>query len=173
MQYDLHERVVKFIGAGQWIAPSADLIGSVTLNENASVWFNAVLRGDQDTIDIGVGSNIQDGSVLHTDPGYELVVGDYVTVGHKVMLHGCKIGHEVLIGVGSIVLNGAKIGAQSLVGAGSLITEGKELPAGSLIMGAPAKVVRELTAEEKQMLKTSAEHYINNAKHFASGLRPA
>lgn len=172
MQYNLRERTVEFVGTGQWVAPSADLIGSVTLSENASVWFNSVLRGDQDTIRIGAGSNIQDGSVLHTDPGIPLVVGDFVTVGHKVMLHGCEIGDQSLIGIGSIILNGAKIGAQSLVGAGSLITEGKEFPPGSLIVGAPAKVVRELTVDERKTLKMAAEHYVDNARRFTTELHP-
>jgi carbonic anhydrase/acetyltransferase-like protein (isoleucine patch superfamily) len=154
-----------------WVADSAQVMGAVTLGANASVWFGSVVRGDTETIDIGEGSNIQDGSVLHADHGKPLVVGKNVTVGHMVMLHGCRIGDESLIGIGAVVLNGAKIGKNCLVGAGSLVTEGKEFPDGSMIMGSPAKVVRELTPEQIEGLRQSAKHYIDNAHSFQSTLK--
>jgi carbonic anhydrase/acetyltransferase-like protein (isoleucine patch superfamily) len=145
-------------------------MGDVELAQDVSIWFGTVLRGDTETIYIGKGSNIQDGSVLHADVGKPLHVGENVTVGHKVMLHGCTIGDGSLIGIGAIVLNGARIGKGCLVGAGSLVTEGKEFPDGSMIMGSPAKVVRELSAEQKQGLLNSAKHYIENARRFKAGL---
>ena len=149
-----------------FVADSASIIGSVRLKDKASIWFNCVLRGDNDWLVVGERSNIQDGSVLHTDPGIKLVVGDGVTVGHKVMLHGCEIGNDSLIGIGSTVLNGAKIGRNSLVGAHALITENKVFPGGSLILGAPASVVRELTDEEIALIRRSADVYVDNAERF-------
>lgn len=154
-----------------WVAESAQVIGQVQLAEDASIWFGAVLRGDTDSITVGVGSNIQDGSVLHADAGQPLHIGSHVTVGHQVMLHGCTIGDESLIGIGAIVLNGAKIGRNCLVGAGSLVTEGKEFPDGSMILGSPARVVRQLTPEQILGLRRSAQHYIDNARRFQAGLR--
>jgi carbonic anhydrase/acetyltransferase-like protein (isoleucine patch superfamily) len=145
-------------------------MGNVELGENASVWFGSVVRGDTEVIHIGSGSNIQDGSVLHADVGKPLHVGDNVTVGHKVMLHGCTIGDGSLIGIGAIVLNGAKIGRGCIVGAGALVTEGKEFPDGSMVIGSPAKAVRELTPEQQQGLIASAQHYIENAARFRAGL---
>ena len=159
------------LAEGAWVADSAQVMGAVTLGVNASVWFGTVIRGDTETIHIGEGSNIQDGSVLHADVGKPLTVGKHVTVGHQVMLHGCTIGDESLIGIGAVVLNGAKIGKNCLVGAGSLVTEGKEFPDGAMIMGSPAKVVRELTPEQIQGLRMSAKHYIENAHRFQSGLK--
>ncbi|MEZ5558324.1 MAG: gamma carbonic anhydrase family protein [Pseudomonadales bacterium] len=153
-----------------WVADSAMVMGSVLLRKRASVWFNAVLRGDNDLITIGEGSNIQDGSVLHTDPGCPLVIGRNVTVGHKVMLHGCEIGDNSLIGINAVVLNRAKIGRNCLIGANALITEGKEIPDNSMVLGAPGKVVRELSAQEIEGLRRSAEHYWENACRFARGL---
>jgi carbonic anhydrase/acetyltransferase-like protein (isoleucine patch superfamily) len=158
------------IADSAWVADSAQVMGDVELAQDVSIWFGTVLRGDTETIYIGKGSNIQDGSVLHADVGKPLHVGESVTVGHKVMLHGCTIGDGSLIGIGAIVLNGARIGKGCLVGAGSLVTEGKEFPDGSMIMGSPAKVVRELTAEQKQALLHSAQHYIENAQRFKSGM---
>ena len=158
------------IPASAWVADSAQVMGKVTLGEDASVWFGVVIRGDTDPITIGAGTNIQDGSVLHADYGKPLVIGDNVTVGHKVMLHGCTIGDGSLIGIGAVVLNGAKIGRGSIVGAGSLVTEGKEFPDGSLIMGSPAKVVRSLTPEQQQGLAQSAQHYQMNARRFRDKL---
>ena len=155
-----------------FVADTARVIGRVTLAEDSSVWFGAVLRGDTDPITVGRGSNIQDGSVLHADIGVPLTIGAYVTVGHQVMLHGCTIGDESLIGIGAIVLNGARIGRHCLVGAGALVTEGKVFPDGSLILGSPAKVVRPLTPQEIEGLRQSAQHYIENARRFRHGLRP-
>jgi len=154
-----------------WVAPSAQVIGKVVLAEDASVWFGAILRGDTETLTVGPGSNVQDGSVLHADPGYPLMLGADVTVGHQVMLHGCTVGDGSLIGIQSVVLNGAKIGKHCLVGAGSLVTEGKEFPDGSLIMGSPAKVVRQLTPEQIEGLKRSAQHYVANARRYKNGLK--
>jgi carbonic anhydrase/acetyltransferase-like protein (isoleucine patch superfamily) len=153
-----------------WVADSAEVIGCVTLGADVSVWFQAVLRGDSDTLTIGAGSNIQDGSVLHADHGFPLVIGERVTVGHQVMLHGCTIGDESLIGIGAVVLNGARIGRHCIVGAGALVTEGKDFPDGSLIVGSPAKVVRELTPEQIAGLKASARHYVANGQRYARGL---
>jgi len=159
------------LGQGAWVADSAQVMGAVELGDKASVWFGSVIRGDTETIRIGEGTNIQDGSVLHADVGKPLTIGKHVTVGHQVMLHGCSIGDESLIGIGAVVLNGAKIGKNCLVGAGSLVTEGKEFPDGSMIMGSPAKVVRELTPEQIESLRRSALHYIDNAHRFQSGLK--
>ena len=159
------------IDPSAWVADSAHVMGAITLEANTSVWFGAVLRGDTETIHIGEGSNVQDLAVIHADNGLPVVVGKNVTVGHQVMLHGCTIGDESLIGIAAVVLNGAKIGKNCLVGAGSLVTEGKEFPDGSMIMGSPAKVVRELTAEQIQGLRNSAKHYIENAHRFQSGLK--
>jgi carbonic anhydrase/acetyltransferase-like protein (isoleucine patch superfamily) len=159
------------IAATAWVADSAQVMGNVLLADHASVWFGVVIRGDTETITIGRGSNIQDLSVLHADVGKPLTVGDNVTVGHKVMLHGCTIGDGSLIGIGAIVLNGAKIGKNCLVGAGSLVTENKEFPDGSMIMGSPAKVVRELKPEQIQGLAMSAQHYVDNAAHFRAQLK--
>ncbi len=153
-----------------WVADSAQVMGNVELGEDTSVWFGVVIRGDTECIRIGRGSNIQDASVLHADIGKPLTVGDHVTVGHKVMLHGCTIGDGSLIGIGAVVLNGAKIGKGCIVGAGALVTEGKEFPDGSMIIGSPAKSVRELTAEEQASLKMGALHYIENARRFKTSL---
>ncbi|MBD8050705.1 gamma carbonic anhydrase family protein [Limnohabitans radicicola] len=154
-----------------WVADNAQVMGAVKIEANASVWFGVTVRGDTETITIGEGSNIQDGSVMHADHGKPIVVGKYVTVGHMVMLHGCSIGDESLIGIGAVVLNGAKIGKNCLVGAGSLVTEGKEFPDGSMIMGSPAKVVRELSPEQIEGLRQSAKHYVENAHRFKAGLK--
>jgi carbonic anhydrase/acetyltransferase-like protein (isoleucine patch superfamily) len=154
------------------VAPTASVIGSVVLEAGASVWFGAVLRGDCDLITVGAGSNVQDASVLHTDPGMPLTIGRGVTVGHKVMLHGCTIGDGSLVGIGAIVLNGARIGRECLIGAGALVTENSEFPDGSLILGAPARVKRELSAEERTLLAAGAEHYRGNARRFEEHLRP-
>jgi len=158
-------------GAGAWVADSAEVIGAVELGDNASVWFGAVIRGDTETIRIGRNSNVQDLSVLHADIGCPLTIGDNVTVGHQVMLHGCTIGDGSLIGIAAVVLNGAKIGRNSIVGAGSVVTEGKEFPDNSLILGAPAKVVRELDAAAFERLALSAAHYVDNGQRYARGLR--
>ncbi len=167
--YELDKSVPR-VADSAWVADSAQVMGAVELADDVSVWFGSVVRGDTETIYIGKGSNIQDCSVLHADVGKPLRVGENVTVGHKVMLHGCTIGDGSLIGIGAIVLNGARIGKACLVGAGSLVTEGKEFPDGSLIMGTPAKVVRALTPEQRQGLLDSARHYIENAQRFKAGL---
>jgi carbonic anhydrase/acetyltransferase-like protein (isoleucine patch superfamily) len=154
-----------------WVADSAEVIGRVVLEDEVSIWFKAVLRGDNETMRIGRGTNIQDGSVLHSDHGSPLTVGEGVTVGHQVMLHGCTIGDHSLIGIGAVVLNGARIGKSCLVGAGALVTEGKEFPDGSMIIGSPAKAVKELTPAQIEGLKLSARHYIENAGRYRAGLK--
>ena len=154
-----------------WIAPDANVIGQVILGEDVGIWFGCVLRGDTEHMTVGEGSNIQDLSVLHADVGQPLSIGRHVTVGHKVMLHGCTIGDESLIGIGAVVLNGARIGKNCLVGAGALVTEGKEFPDGSLIVGSPARVARQLTPEQIEGLRQSAQHYIDNARRFRAGLK--
>ena len=153
-----------------WVADSAQVMGDVELGDEASIWFGVVVRGDTDSIRVGAGTNIQDMSVLHADVGMPLSIGAGVTVGHKVMLHGCTIGDDSLIGIGAVVLNGAKIGKGCLVGAGSLVTEGMEFPDGSMILGSPARVIRQLTPEQQEGLRQSARHYIENAKRFRTGL---
>ncbi|MES0874135.1 gamma carbonic anhydrase family protein [Sinimarinibacterium thermocellulolyticum] len=171
MLYTLDGRAPQ-IADDAWVAPDASVIGTVTLGARASVWFGCVLRGDTDLITIGDDSNIQDGSVLHTDAGIRLNVGRGCTIGHKVMLHGCEIGDNSLIGIGSIVLNRARIGANCIVGAGALVTENKQFGDGVLIMGAPAKVVRELQPPEIQMLRLMAQHYVANAARYREKLKP-
>ncbi|PTS90350.1 MULTISPECIES: gamma carbonic anhydrase family protein [unclassified Caulobacter] len=155
-------------GQGEyWIAPTASVMGNVVLKKNASIWWGTVIRGDNDPIVIGENSNVQDGSVLHTDHGAPLTIGSNVTIGHMVMLHGCTIGDGSLIGIGAIVLNGAKIGRNCLIGAGALITEGKEIPDNSMVVGAPGKVVREIGEQHALILQASALHYVENWKRYA------
>jgi carbonic anhydrase/acetyltransferase-like protein (isoleucine patch superfamily) len=168
--YQLDEFVPQ-LADGAWVADSAQVIGNVVLAEDANVWFGAVLRGDNEALRIGRGSNVQDGTVMHTDMGYPLTIGDKVTIGHQVMLHGCTVGDGSLIGIHAVVLNGAKIGRHCLVGAGSLVPEGKEFPDGSLIVGTPARVVRQLTPEQIEGLERNAEHYVENARRYKAGLR--
>ncbi|PUE46105.1 gamma carbonic anhydrase family protein [Limnohabitans sp. 2KL-1] len=167
-QLDNH---IPAVADSAWVADTAQVIGAVHIAADASVWFGATLRGDNEPIQIGEGSNIQDGSVLHSDHGKPLLIGKHVTVGHMVILHGCTIGDESLIGMGAVVLNGAKIGKNCLVGAGALVTEGKEFPDGSMIVGSPAKVVRELTPEQIEGLRQSARSYMQNARRFKTGLK--
>jgi carbonic anhydrase/acetyltransferase-like protein (isoleucine patch superfamily) len=159
------------LGAGAWVADSAQVIGTVELGENASVWFGVVIRGDTEQIRIGRNTNVQDGSVLHADAGVPLTLGDNVSVGHQVMLHGCTIGDGSLIGIQAVVLNNAKIGRNCIVGAGSVVTEGKEFPDNSLILGVPAKVVRTLDDAGLEMLARIAEHYVGNSQRYARGLK--
>lgn len=169
MIYSIGER--KLVTRGSyWVAENATLIGSVVLEHNTSVWFNAVVRGDNDVITIGEGSNVQDGSVLHTDDGVKLTLGRNVTIGHQVMLHGCTIGDDSLIGIKATVLNHARIGRQCLIGAHSLVTEGKEIPDRSLVMGAPAKVIRPLTDEEVARVLRNATHYVEKIAHYRQHL---
>ena len=170
MIYSLDKRKLETRG-DFWIADNASIIGSVILEHNATIWFGAVLRGDNDLITIGEGSNVQDGSVLHTDEGVKLTLGKGVTVGHQVMLHGCHIGDETLIGIKSTVLNHVRIGRQCLIGAHSLITEGKEIPDRSLVMGAPAKIIRQLTDEEVIRVRRNAEHYVEKMAYYKQHLK--
>jgi carbonic anhydrase/acetyltransferase-like protein (isoleucine patch superfamily) len=165
------DNVAPTLGSGAWAAPSADLIGDVRLGAGASVWFGAVIRADNTPIEIGAKSNIQDGAIGHSDPGFPLTIGAGVTVGHQAILHGCTIGQGALIGMGAKILNGASIGAACLVGAGALVTEGKQFEAGTLIVGSPARVVRPLTEQELKGLEMSAEHYAEKATHYARSLR--
>ena len=172
--FDLGDRRPKLPPAGEyWIAPNAVVLGSVELKKDASIWFGAVVRGDNDPIVIGEGTNVQDHSVLHNDEGVPLTLGAGVTVGHRAMLHGCAVGDNSLIGIGAVVLNRAVIGRDCLIGANSLITEGKVIPDRSLVMGAPGRVVRELTDQEVDFLRLSALHYVENWKRYARELRPS
>ena len=155
-----------------WVAPNAVLLGKVRLEEDASVWFGAVLRGDNELITVGARSNVQDGSVLHTDPGFPLSIGEDCTIGHMVMLHGCTIGRGSLIGIGSIILNGANIGEECVIGANTLIPEGKVIPARSMVMGSPGKIVRQMTDNEAKRFGGAAGRYVANWKRYAVGLRP-
>jgi carbonic anhydrase/acetyltransferase-like protein (isoleucine patch superfamily) len=168
--YQLQDHVPK-VSASAWVADSAQVIGNISLGDEASVWFNVVARADNEPMSVGARSNVQDGSVLHSDHGYPLTIGDDVTVGHQVMLHGCTIGDGSLIGIQSVVLNGARIGKHCVVGAGSVVTEGKDFPDGSLIFGAPARVVKALTPEQVEGLKRSAAGYVKNAQRFRDGLK--
>ena len=157
--------------ADYWVAPTAHVIGKVVLSEGSSIWFGSTLRGDNEYISVGKGTNVQENCVLHTDIGFPLTIGDGCTIGHKAILHGCTIGDNSLVGMGATVLNGANIGQNCLIGAGALVTEGKEIPAGSLVVGMPAKVVRRLSAAEIDAVKQSAIGYQNNMRAFKDGLR--
>lgn len=169
MKYRLGQSSVD-VHPDSWVAPNATLVGKVKLEPGASVWFNVVLRGDNELIHIGENSNVQDGTVMHTDMGYPLSIGKGVTIGHNAMLHGCSVGEYSLIGINAVVLNGAKIGKYCIIGANALIGEGKEIPDGSLVMGSPGKVVRELTEAQKKMLEASAAHYVHNGQRYARDL---
>ena len=172
MFYELGDRKVALKGEGHFVADNATLIGDVVLEADVSIWFNVVIRGDTEQIYVSEGSNIQDGSILHTDRGFPMVIGKNVTVGHKVMLHGCTVGEGSLVGMNAVVLNGAKIGKRCLIGANSLVTEGTEIPDGSLVMGVPAKVKRALSEDEQAALALSAEHYVQNGHRFNAELSP-
>lgn len=156
-----------------WVAPDADIIGRVRLGRDCGIWFGAVLRGDNEPIVIGDETNVQEHTVMHTDPSFPLTIGKGCTIGHRAILHGCTIGDNSLVGMGAIILNGAEIGPNSLVGAGALVTEGKKFPAGSLIVGSPARVARELDEAAMESLRRSAGHYVRNARRFMAGLTPA
>ena len=169
MFYDLKDKK-PIHSCENWVAPMATVIGDGTLEKNSSILFNAVLRGDIENIYIGEGSNVQDGSVLHTDPGYPLKVGKDVTIGHMVMLHGCTIGDNSLIGIGAVILNNAKIGKNCIIGAKALITENKIIPDNSLVIGSPGKVVREITEEEKKAVFENTKHYQDNWKKYAKSI---
>lgn len=170
MLYSLNGSQPK-VAADAWVAPGAQLIGQVTVEAEASIWFNTVLRGDTDRIVIGSGSNVQDGTVVHCDPGYPVILGVDVTVGHSCTIHGCTIGDHCLVGMGSVILTGARLGAHCLVAAGSLITEHKEFPDGSVIMGRPAQVVRTVGEKELAMIRRGAERYRQNAQFYARQLK--
>lgn len=169
MLYSLGERV-PVVSAGCFVAPNAAVIGDVVLEEGASVWFSVTVRGDSERIVVGAGSNVQDGAVLHADPGYPLVIGPRVTVGHLAMLHGCTVGEGSLIGINAVVLNGAVLGAGCLVAANALVTEGMQVPDGAVVMGSPGKVVRMMEHEQRCALERNAMHYVGNAQRFRAGL---
>ena len=166
MIHSLGEHNPDLVGENQFVAANATVIGNVRLMPFASIWFNCVLRGDNERIEVGERSNVQDGCVLHTDPGFPLMIGKGVTIGHKAMLHGCKIGDNSLVGIGSTILNGAVIGKNCIVGANSLVTEKQAFPDNTLIFGSPAKVVRQLSADEIASITASANHYVDNAAHY-------
>jgi carbonic anhydrase/acetyltransferase-like protein (isoleucine patch superfamily) len=167
--YQLDDKQVQ-LPENCFIAENATVIGNVALGNNASIWFNVVIRGDSELITIGEDSNIQDGAVLHTDPGYLMTLGKGVTVGHKAMLHGCKVGDYSLIGINAVVLNGAKIGSHCIIGANALVTQNMEIPDGSLVMGSPVKIKRELSLKQQQTLEITAQHYVQNGQRFKQGL---
>lgn len=170
MIFSLNERRVEFASENYYIAPNATVIGSVVIGDNVSIWFNTVLRGDNDVIEIGDNSNIQDGAVVHVDPGKPVKIGRGVTVGHKATIHGCTIGDNTLIGINAVVLNNAQIGNNCIIGANALIPEGKIIPDGSLVVGAPGRVVRQLTDEQIESLKKSSSGYVENGRLFRKGL---
>ena len=169
MFYNLENKKVKNAGEN-WVATNASIIGDVTLEKNTSIWFNATLRGDVENIYVGEGSNIQDGSVLHTDPGFPLKVGRDVTIGHLVMLHGCTIEDNSLIGIGAVILNGAKIGKNCIIGANALVTENKVIPDNSLVVGSPGKIVRQVSDEEVKSITKNAIHYQDNWKKYSKSV---
>ena len=166
MIIDLGDKKLKTVDDNFWIAPNASVIGDVNLERDASIWFNAILRADNEPITIGEGSNVQDGAIIHTDPGYACNIGKKVTVGPMAMLHGCSIGDGSLIGIGSVVLNGAKIGRNCIIGSKALVTEGMEVPDGSMVLGIPGKIKKTLTEEEQSVVPLGAEHYIDNYKKY-------
>jgi len=169
--FAIGERRVQLLGEHHYIAPDASVIGSVVLENDVSIWFQVVIRAENDRITIGEGCNIQDGSVLHVDPGYPMTLGKSVSVGHKVMLHGCTIGDGSLIGINSVIMNGARIGRGTLIGANTLIAEGKEIPDGVLVLGSPGKIVRELKPEERDHLLKVARGYVERSRFYKANLR--
>lgn len=170
MRYKLGDQEPELRGGGHFIAPNAAVVGRVVMEAGSSVWFSCVLRGDVEDIFIGRHSNIQDGAVIHADPGYPALIGERVTVGHNAMLHGCTVGDGTLVGINAVVLNGAVLGRNCLVGANALVTEGMQVPDGSLLLGSPAKVRRTLTEEEQAALALGADHYVENAQLFLNEL---
>ena len=171
MIYSLGDKKVQIVGDDYFIADNATVIGSVIIHHDVGIWFNAVIRGDNDPITIGEGTNIQDGAVLHTDEGIPLNIGKGVTVGHQAMLHGCTIGENSLVGINAVILNNAEIGKNCIIGANCLITQGKVIPDNSMVLGSPGKIIREVTQEEIEELKHSAEHYVANFKRFKKELQ--
>ncbi|MCX2781592.1 gamma carbonic anhydrase family protein [Microbulbifer thermotolerans] len=172
MLYKLGDKEPQLEGEGHYVAPGAQVVGNVRMLGHSSVWFNAVVRGDSDPITIGAYSNVQDGAVLHTDPGLPLTIGNGVTIGHKAMLHGCSVGDYSLVGINAVVLNGARIGKCCIIGANALVTENTEIPDYSLVLGSPGKVVRSLDESTFELLKASSDHYVANGKRFAEQLIP-
>ena len=170
--FSLGERRVELVGRQHYIAYDATLVGSITLHENANIWFKVVIRAENDRITIGESTNVQDGSVLHVDPGYPMMLGKSVSIGHKAMLHGCTVGDGTLIGINSVILNGAKIGKGVLIGANTLIAEGKEIPDGVLVVGSPGKIVRELKPEERERLLSIASGYVERSRLYERELKP-
>jgi len=171
MIYQLGDHQTELRGSGHFIAANATVIGSVVLEDRSSVWFNAVIRGDNELITVGPQSNVQDGAVLHTDPGIPLTMGCGVTVGHKAMLHGCDVGDYSLIGINAVVLNGARIGKYCLIGANALVPEGMEIPDGSLVLGSPATIKRTLSEDQQNHLAYAAQHYVDNAERYNRELK--
>lgn len=171
MIYSLNERKVRFVTDKHYVAPNATVIGSVIIGDNVSIWFNAVLRGDNDVIDIGDETNIQDGAVVHVDPGKPVKIGRGVTVGHKAVIHGCTIGNNTLIGINAVILNNAQIGNNCIIGANALIPEGKVIPDGSLVVGAPGRVVRQLGEEQIAQLRKSSAGYVENGRRYREELQ--
>lgn len=171
MIYNLGEKTVKTEDENYYVAENAAVIGDVTLKTGASVWFGSTVRGDNDPIVIGEGTNVQDGCVLHADPGFPLTLGDHVSIGHMVMLHGCSIGDGTLVGIGSIILNGAVIGKNCLIGANSMITEGKVIPDNSVVMGSPGKIIRQTTDKDLAMIASPAPHYAARFKQYKEQLK--
>ncbi len=169
--YALEDQTPK-LAQDSWVAESATVVGNVIMEEGASVWFGAVVRGDNEPLTIGKGSNVQDNAVLHSDPGFPLTIGQDVTIGHQAMLHGCTIGDNTLVGIGATILNGTVIGKNCLIGAHALITEGKVIPDNSVVMGSPGRVVKELPADQEAKLRLSANYYVKNAQRFRDGLKP-
>ena len=170
MKYSLGDKHPTILGAGHFIAPNAAVIGDVTLHDRSSVWFSCVLRGDAERIVVGAGTNIQDGAVVHADPGSPAILGENVTVGHNAMIHGCTIGDGTLVGINAVVLNNARVGKSCLIGANALVTEGMEIPDGSMVLGSPAKIKKTFTEREQEILALNAEHYIANSERFLKEL---
>lgn len=170
MKYSLGDKHPTLLGAGHFIAPNAAVIGDVTLHDRSSVWFSCVLRGDAERIVVGAGTNIQDGAVVHADPGSPAILGENVTVGHNAMIHGCTIGDGTLVGINAVVLNNARVGKSCLIGANALVTEGMEIPDGSMVLGSPAKIKKTFTEREQEILALNAEHYIANSERFLKEL---
>ena len=170
MNIDLEDKKLKTNGEHFWIAPNATVIGNVILDKDASIWFNAVLRADNEPIHIGEGSNVQDGAIIHTDPGFSCSIGKKVTVGHMAMLHGCTVGDGSLIGIGAVILNKANIGKNCIIGAKALITENKVIPDNSLVVGSPGKIIREVTEEEKKSVLENTKHYQDNWKKYSKSI---
>ena len=170
MKYQINDKTPQ-VANSCFVAPSADLIGDVIMQANASIWFNCVLRADNESINIGENSNVQDGSILHVDPGYPINIGSNVTIGHKTMLHGCSIGDGSLVGMNAVVLNGAKIGKNCIIGANALVTEKMEVPDGHMVLGSPGKVVKELDEQTIEVVKSGTMHYVHNCLHYTRNLR--